>query len=569
VESQRASAAQEAKLARMDKRVDEVMRDVNMNGERFASLSTSSSYAAVRAGKDDADVGMGQPYPGRGQTEYEGELVSYKSTFDVSRQWWDLETDDGRGMLIRSRPWAPSENVSWVQGPTDEMPQAMVFNARPPTEAEMLVLNRECVVIPPASPLQSRGPAFVARDMKAEAAAGSRWEKNENNLRMATDGIFVAVPMALTREFGGDERQIAQAGDLGQSALDAYAARSGYGRQSSVGYRPAGASRVAITMPRNAGSRPISSLEVSAPGGANSERTIQTISERIAAGHSVPAWAREQPDAYHFDSVSGRYRLNPEPVPDFSQGIGGREIPCFAAGMPVLTPNGLQSIETLSIGDLVVSWDESLDRIVNNRVIALHRNKAVDWIEIIADGQKIVSTKKHRFWESVRREWVEARYIELGMKLTTSDSSILSVDSVSVISTIEKETFNLTVENAHTYFVGSGNVLVHNDGNGVNGKVYLGINSAGQPIYVGQTVQTLAARQTQHQAEALIDSAKWGWKGQMKLELYPGLDGLTPDQMDFHERRIFDQLKSSGFDLKNSQIPLTDTKINSLLNKYC
>lgn len=74
----------------------------------------------------------------------------------------------------------------------------------------------------------------------------------------------------------------------------------------------------------------------------------------------MPAWARDQPDAYHFDLASNRYKLNPEPAPNFTQGVGGREIPCFAAEMPVLTPFGLRSIESLSIGDLVVSWDEKL-----------------------------------------------------------------------------------------------------------------------------------------------------------------------------------------------------------------
>lgn len=155
------------------------------------------------------------------------------------------------------------------------------------------------------------------------------------------------------------------------------------------------------------------------------------------------------------------------------------------------------------------------------------------------------------------------------MKFATAGNAIITVDSVCAVVSGETETFNLTVENAHTYYVGDEAILVHNDGNGTNGKIYFGLNSSGTPIYVGQTVQTLSARQTQHQAEALIDSAKWGWKSQMKLELYPGMDGLTPDQMNFHERRIFDQMKSSGFDLRNSQIPLTDPKVNALLSKYC
>jgi hypothetical protein len=103
---------------------------------------------------------------------------------------------------------------------------------------------------------------------------------------------------------------------------------------------------------------------------------------------------------------------------------------------------------------------------------------------------------------------------------------------------------DISGENAHTYFVGERKVLVHNQGSETNGKIYIGYNKSGTPIYVGQTLQTIKARQAQHFAEAKADPAKWGWKSEMTIIKVPEMDGLTPDQMDYHERRIYPEFKS-------------------------
>jgi hypothetical protein len=52
----------------------------------------------------------------------------------------------------------------------------------------------------------------------------------------------------------------------------------------------------------------------------------------------------------------------------------------------------------------------------------------------------------------------------------------------------------------------------------------------------------------------------------MKLELV--MDGLTDDEMDYHERRVYDE-QGGEAKLKNRQIPMTDEKINILKEKYC
>ena len=59
---------------------------------------------------------------------------------------------------------------------------------------------------------------------------------------------------------------------------------------------------------------------------------------------------------------------------------------------------------------------------------------------------------------------------------------------------------------------------------------------------------------------------KYGFKKGMILE--PVLDGLTDDEMDYHERRVYDE-QGGEAKLKNRQIPMTDEKINILKEKYC
>ena len=149
-----------------------------------------------------------------------------------------------------------------------------------------------------------------------------------------------------------------------------------------------------------------------------------------------------------------------------------------------------------------------------------------------------------------------------------SSGTVTTISSVRNITTSEECTYNITVENAHTYYVGKMEVLVHNEGEEINGKIYVGFTSEEEPIYVGQTKQPIKSRQAQHLAEGKNDPDK-AWKTDMTIQKYPGMDGLTEDQMDYHERRIYDELTAQGHNLKNSQIPLTDPKVNKLKEKYC
>ncbi|MEJ2613085.1 MAG: RHS repeat-associated core domain-containing protein, partial [Candidatus Thiodiazotropha sp.] len=301
----------------------------------------------------------------------------------------------------------------------------------------------------------------------------------------------------------------------------------------------------------------------SLPAGAQSAR------DRIAQGKTVPPHVRYDPDGYYYDTKSSRYKSIPEPKPDFSQGPGNREIPCFCSGTLIATPGSFVRIENIKQGEIVSSWDADQQKVVEASVVALHKNRAVDWVEIVVCDEKITSTKKHRYWVRKYEKWIEARLLSVGMEVLLENGQYVPIDKLSFVKTQEKDTFNITVENTNTFYVGGSKVLVHNQGDDSNGKIYIGYNKDGIPIYVGQTKQTIKARQSQHRAEGVENPDSKGWKSDMEIKPVPGMDGLTDDQMDYHERRIHDELVNQGYDLKNSQIPMTDGKINKLVEKHC
>jgi hypothetical protein len=67
------------------------------------------------------------------------------------------------------------------------------------------------------------GPRAVAVNPTSSAQA----IRTGNNLTMALGGPFVAAPMLAARQLGLDETEVGQAGMLGLSAIDAFAARGG------------------------------------------------------------------------------------------------------------------------------------------------------------------------------------------------------------------------------------------------------------------------------------------------------------------------------------------------------
>lgn len=133
---------------------------------------------------------------------------------------------------------------------------------------------------------------------------------------------------------------------------------------------------------------------------------------------------------------------------------------CFAAGTPVHTLQGPKPIETLEIGDRVLTQDPETGSLSFEPILRVRHNRPAPTLRIrLEDGQEIVSTGIHRLWKA-GRGWVMARDLKAGDVLRT-------LGGVSRVSAIEPErtvpVFNLLVRGPGNYFVGERGILAHDD----------------------------------------------------------------------------------------------------------
>jgi len=176
---------------------------------------------------------------------------------------------------------------------------------------------------------------------------------------------------------------------------------------------------------------------------------------------------------------------------------------------------------------------------------------------------------RHRFWVEDKKQWIPAQYLEPGMLLRTVACQVREIQAIVVLEVAEQESYNLSIADCHTYFVGREGFLVHNADEVPIGKIYIGRDEAGNIIYVGQTKQDLLTRQANHHRDARKNPRKYGFKKNMSIEVFEELRGLTDDEMHYHERRVFDKLKEEGHKLRYLQEPMGYPKINALIEKYC
>jgi hypothetical protein len=141
---------------------------------------------------------------------------------------------------------------------------------------------------------------------------------------------------------------------------------------------------------------------------------------------------------------------------------------CFGAGTLVVTADGLLPIETLALGDLVLTRSTEDQPLVARAVTAVHETPGKPILEIWiqehgAAPELIEVTPRHPFWVA-GEGWVDSDQLAPGDQLSTADGDAASV--VAIASTARTETvYNLTVDEHHTYFVGTSETWVHNVGN--------------------------------------------------------------------------------------------------------
>jgi Pretoxin HINT domain len=133
---------------------------------------------------------------------------------------------------------------------------------------------------------------------------------------------------------------------------------------------------------------------------------------------------------------------------------------CFAAGTLVQTIDGTKRIESLAIGDRVLSQNTSTGALSFQPVLKTTVRPGAKTFRITFEGETIVATGIHRFWKA-GKGWTMARDLKAGDRLRM-------IGNAAAIQSIEPDAaqnvYNLSVAENANFFVGKAGALVHDVG---------------------------------------------------------------------------------------------------------
>ncbi|HEX6291760.1 MAG TPA: RHS repeat-associated core domain-containing protein [Herpetosiphonaceae bacterium] len=132
----------------------------------------------------------------------------------------------------------------------------------------------------------------------------------------------------------------------------------------------------------------------------------------------------------------------------------------FSGDTPVSTEDGAKPIRDIKVGDRVLAYNEVLDSTGSYTVTAVwsHHDPVVERLTI--DGEQLETTPEHPFYTE-EHGWVPAGHLQVGAHVRTADGTPGTVQAVEFAHD-PQPMYNLTVDQAHTYYVGEEQALVHN-----------------------------------------------------------------------------------------------------------
>jgi hypothetical protein len=151
-----------------------------------------------------------------------------------------------------------------------------------------------------------------------------------------------------------------------------------------------------------------------------------------------------------------------------SGGVCRRPGSCFVAGTLVRTSEGFAPIESLRVGDVVLARHEKtgelgrfpvIDTIVRDDEPLLSITVQSDHRARASTRDVLLVTPEHPFHTT--RGWVAAKALTPDDRIVRADETLASIVALEALDR-RARVYNLTVDEAHTYFVGEGELWVHN-----------------------------------------------------------------------------------------------------------
>jgi len=161
---------------------------------------------------------------------------------------------------------------------------------------------------------------------------------------------------------------------------------------------------------------------------------------------------RGEKPTYHIDNNQQRL-IHDGPVTHITY------MSCFPRGTLIRTQAGLDPIERIQAGDLVLAQHPETGELAYKAVIQTTLRRPSPLIRIRVEDEEFTATRGHPFW-------VAGEGWRMAKQLTTADSlhglaGSWPINQVEELA--EDEAYNLVVENFHTYFVGHLGLLVHDN----------------------------------------------------------------------------------------------------------
>jgi RHS repeat-associated protein len=134
---------------------------------------------------------------------------------------------------------------------------------------------------------------------------------------------------------------------------------------------------------------------------------------------------------------------------------------CFTEKTLVLTDKGRRKIKDVKEGDKVWAFEEKTGKLALKLVTHTFTFER-DTVYNIHIGQEVIeATSDHPFF--IGGQWLKVHQLRKGQQVSLYSGQKAGIDSIVVIAK-RATVYNFTVQDFHTYYVGSKDVLVHNSG---------------------------------------------------------------------------------------------------------
>jgi RHS repeat-associated protein len=192
----------------------------------------------------------------------------------------------------------------------------------------------------------------------------------------------------------------------------------------------------------------------------------------ICPNGTTPSFMQDVAGGIFFAGWNGRGGLGSSSERGVKGALGGCK--CFLAGTDVLMADGTtKNIEDVKLGDRVKATDPKTGKTKSRKVTRLIRTEGDKYFNELSIAtehgiEKLTATHEHPFWSPSEHGWVKAGALKPGTTLLTDDGTTVIVTANRAF-TRHARTYNLTVDDLHTYYVLAGGtpVLVHNSSCGV------------------------------------------------------------------------------------------------------